>query len=269
MMKVYRMWLLPLLVLTLASLVAGCAPFGPVLGEQDPDPGSGPVELDGTLWTLIEMNGAPVADRGLATLDFDEGEVRGIGFCNSFFAPYEQEGEELSIGQIGQTLMACEDMDPEMEYFQTLANVASSRIEDGKLLLLDEAQTAVLVYEPAEHAALEGTTWVLTSIQTGSDSMSSPIWGAEATAIVEDGAIGGTTGCNSYSGEFAVDGANIEIGELIQTEMYCTEPEGVMEQEADYLEALSRAGSYEIVRERLTLFDAEGTPLLTYTVAAE
>ena len=221
------------------------------------------------MWTLIEMNGAPTEDRGVATLDFYEEEARGIGFCNSFFASYEHDGEALKFADIGQTLMACPDMDPEIEYFATLDNVAAGRIEDDTLLLLDADGNEILVYEPAAHAALEGTTWVLTSIPMGRDTVISPVWGAEVNAIVDDGTLMGSAGCNSYSAEIAIDGTDIELGDIIQTDMYCGEPEGVMEQEAAYLQALSQVASYEIVRSRLTLFDADGAVMLTYAAPAE
>ncbi len=225
--------------------------------------------LEGTRWNLIEMNGTPVTDPGKATLDFDEDSAGGIGFCNFFFASYEQDGSSLTIGDIGSTLMACPELDSEADYFAALETVAGSRIDDGNLVLLNAEGDAVLVYEPAKHTPLEGTAWLLTSMHTDRDSMTSLVWGAEATAVVEDGIIGGTTGCNHYSGEFTVDGAEVEVGELIQTEMYCEEPEGVMEQEAAYLRLLAQVESYEIVRDRLTFFDAGGTQLLTYAAAAD
>jgi heat shock protein HslJ len=268
-MKRYKVWMVAVLVLTLTSLVTGCASFAPVLAGRDADPGGDPVVLDGTQWNLIEMNGTPVADPGKATLDFDAESAGGIGFCNYFFASYEEDGESLTIGDIGSTLMACPDLDLEGDYFAALDQVASSRREGDTLVLLNAEGDAVLIFEPAVHAALEGTPWLLTSMYTDRDSMSSLVWGVDATAVVEDGIIGGTTGCNHYSGEFTVDGNTVEVGELVQTEMYCTEPEGVMEQEASYLRWLTQVESYEIVRDRLTFFNAEGAAILNYVVSAE
>jgi heat shock protein HslJ len=258
-----------ILVLTLTSLVTGCATFGPVLAGRNAAPDGDPAVLEGTVWDLIEMNGKPVAERGAATLEFAEESAGGVGFCNYFFASYEQDGASLTIREIGSTLMACPDLESEGEYFATLEKVASSRVDGENLVLLSEEGDTLLVFAPAEHMALEGTTWVLTSLNTGRDSISSPVWGAEATAIIEDGVIGGTTGCNHYSGEFTVDGADIEVGELIQTEMYCMEPEGVMEQEQAYLQALSQVATYEITRDRLTFYGAQGDTLLTYVASAD
>jgi heat shock protein HslJ len=268
-MKRHNLWMVAVLVLTLASLVTGCATFGPVLAGRNADPGGNQAELDGTQWNLIEMNGTPVTDPDKATLDFDAENAGGIGFCNYFFASYEQDGQSLTIGDIGSTLMACPNLELEGDYFAALDQVTASRREGDNLVLLNAEGDAILVFEPAAHAALEGTPWLLTNMLTDRDSMSSLIWGADATAVVEDGIIGGTTGCNHYSGEFTVEGSAVEVGELIQTEMYCEEPEGVMEQEASYLRLLAQVESYEIVRDRLTFFNAEGAAVLTYTVSAE
>jgi heat shock protein HslJ len=268
-MKRHNLWVGAILVLTLTSLVTGCASFGPVLAGRNAGPGGNQALLEGTLWNLIEMNDTRVTDPDKATLDFDVESAGGIGFCNYFFASYEQDGESLTIRDIGSTLMACPNLELEGDYFAALAQVTGSRMDGDNLVLLNAEGDAVLVFEPAAPVALEGTPWLLTTIYTGRDSMIGLVWGADATAVVEDGIIGGTTGCNHYSGEFTVDGSAVEIGELIQTEMYCEQPEGVMEQEATYLQLLAQVESYEIVRDRLTFFNAEGTSLLTYTVAVE
>jgi len=62
------------------------------------------------------------------------------------------------------------------------------------------------------------------------------ITGTTITAkFTDDSKITGSAGCNHYGGEYLLDGANLSISSLFSTLMYCTEPEGVMEQEARYL----------------------------------
>ena len=51
----------------------------------------------------------------------------------------------------------------------------------------------------------------------------------------EEGAVSGTSGCNSYSGSYQVDGSSLTVGMTVTTMMACAEP--VMEQEAAYLAA--------------------------------
>jgi heat shock protein HslJ len=49
--------------------------------------------------------------------------------------------------------------------------------------------------------------------------------------------------------------------------MYCTGP-GVMQQETTYLASLSRAAAFSITGNRLSLADANGSTLLSFTKAA-
>lgn len=50
------------------------------------------------------------------------------------------------------------------------------------------------------------------------------------------GAVSGNSGCNSYSGAYAINGTSLSIGPLISTRMAC-EPD-VMDQEQLYLASL-------------------------------
>ena len=97
------------------------------------------------------------------------------------------------------------------------------------LLLLTACSTAA---GPTEDP-LAGTAWELIAYRK-----SRPIPGSVITAVFEDGQVRGTTGCNSYSGPYQVDGDRIAIGPLAVTEMACLEPAGPMEQEALFREYL-------------------------------
>ena len=65
-----------MLVMTLSALVAGCAP----LGSGGDSAAGTEIDLDGTAWTVIEMNGEATPSEPEATLDFAEGQVSGIAF---------------------------------------------------------------------------------------------------------------------------------------------------------------------------------------------
>lgn len=67
----------------------------------------------------------------------------------------------------------------------------------------------------------------------------------------------GSAGCNSYFGEYEITGNKLTINSVGSTEMYCIEPEGVMEQETEYLEALQSASNYEIVDGKLRIYSEE------------
>ena len=82
-----------------------------------------------------------------------------------------------------------------------------------------------------------------------------PLPGTSITAdFGEDGTVAGSSGCNSYSTTYAVDGDQIEFGEQVaSTMMACEEP--VMEQERAYLDALSNSTRFDIVDDDLVLYD--------------
>ena len=69
--------------------------------------------------------------------------------------------------------------------------------------------------------------------------------GSTITAVF-DGVVGqvyGSSGCNQYTGGFAVDGTTLSITDLAVTLRNCNEPPGVMEQEQSYLATLEDAQS--------------------------
>ena len=73
-----------------------------------------------------------------------------------------------------------------------------------------------------------------------------------------DGTVSGNASCNSYSGSYEADGAAITIGPLAVTERFCADPEGIMDQEQQYLAALQNAQVYAISQARLELRDNSG-----------
>jgi heat shock protein HslJ len=107
---------------------------------------------------------------------------------------------------------------------------------------------------------LDGTAWVLVDLRG-----ENPIQGAEPTLSFDGGNAGGQTGCNSYGGDYQVGpGRSINFGELFQTEIYCMGPEGVMEQESDYMNALRQAAYYQITNNRLELQNQAGEKILIF-----
>ena len=54
----------------------------------------------------------------------------------------------------------------------------------------------------------------------------------------EDGKLSGSAGCNGFSATYTIDGEALEIGKSASTRKHCPEPEGLMDQERRFLEAL-------------------------------
>ncbi len=113
-------------------------------------------------------------------------------------------------------------------------------------------------------APLEDTAWILKSYgQPG--NLLTVLAGTEITATF-DGAekrVNGSAGCNSYSGDYQLSDNTLTFLMISHTEMYCMEPEGVMEQETQYLKTLNTAESYQV--KDGTLQVNSGNEILIYT----
>lgn len=109
--------------------------------------------------------------------------------------------------------------------------------------------------------SLDGTSWVLVTY-----SKNSPIPGTEPTLHFEDGQVSGSASCNSFGGSYITDGDILNFGDLFMTEMYCMDPEGIMDQESAYLQLLGDANSFEIQDGTLVIFSS-GHETLTFQPA--
>ena len=97
-------------------------------------------------------------------------------------------------------------------------------------------------------SSIEDTDWVLQSYGEFGN-LKDVLTNTEITAefVSSEGTVEGSAGCNSYSGSYEVKNSQLSIpGPIAATEMYCMEPEGVMEQERQYLELLQAAESYSV-----------------------
>jgi heat shock protein HslJ len=112
---------------------------------------------------------------------------------------------------------------------------------------------------------LAGTEWTLTSLNG-----SSLIEDTEITLFFKEAYLGGTMTCNQYgggpdSGKYtATDDGKLAIPQLAVTVQLCAEPEGIMEQEAAYIEALHDAATYRVTDDRLEIADTSGRTTLVF-----
>ena len=94
--------------------------------------------------------------------------------------------------------------------------------------------------EPTAAADLAGTSWTLVSI-----GATPAIVGAGASLTFDpSGNVSGSTGCNSFSGSYALDGSALTFGPLATTRMACEEAS--MAQEASVLEALAGVSGWGV-----------------------
>ena len=96
--------------------------------------------------------------------------------------------------------------------------------------------------------SLAGTSWTLQSLN-GEDL----IPGSEITAQFGEEQILGNAGCNSYQANYEQNNNQLTVLDFVSTEIFCEEPEGVMDQEGEYMALMLRVDRFEIENDRLTL----------------
>lgn len=104
-------------------------------------------------------------------------------------------------------------------------------------------------------SSLDGTDWVLTSLNGAS-----PL--GSFTLTFADGQVNGKAGCNSYFGDYDQSGNTLSIPMIGMTEMYCMDPEGIMDQETLYVGILSRVDSFSMDGTQLQLESSDGAFLV-------
>jgi heat shock protein HslJ len=255
---------LPAILVTALLLCAGHPIVSSAVAGENP---SGANPLAGTHWTLSDLGGKEPAADATVTLSFAaDGTVGGSNGCNQYTGSYEITGSALRFpSEFAATLMACPEpaMAQADSFMQALKRTATFELDDAKLRLLDGG-AAELARFAAQGENVVGTSWKVTGYNNGRQAVVSVLIGTEITArFGEDGRLTGTSGCNEYSASYEIDGEGIEIGPAGATRRFCAEPEGTMEQERRYLEALQSAATFRTAGEKLELRTAEGALAVT------
>ena len=112
-----------------------------------------------------------------------------------------------------------------------------------------EEPTPEPTLEPPPESGLEGPTWILIGAPPDVD----------ITAQFNDGAVNGSSGCNTYSGSYTTNGNNITISGFTSSQQLCDDD--IMATEQTYLLSLQSASGFQVDEEagRLTINVAGGT----------
>jgi len=231
--------------------------------------------LQGVRWVLVSyLNAAGETAEALAdrevTAEFNtDGQLGGSAGCNRYFASYTVDGSALTIGQAGSTMMACEPaevMEQEAQFLAALTTAAGWHVEGNQLHILDANGQTVALFAASEPASLTGGTWSATGINNGKQAVTSLVIDTTVTAVFgEDGSLNGSAGCNNFMTSYTLDGQNITIEPAATTRKMCP-GEGVMEQETQFLTALTTATTWNISGEVLELRTADGALAVSFTL---
>jgi heat shock protein HslJ len=244
------------------AFLAGCAR----------EPGAVEDSLAATGWLLDTLNGDPVLAEATVTLNFGAGgTLSGSDGCNQYNTTYTVSGSSLTVSEpIATTRMACPEaiMQQGSAYLEALGNAASYE-KQGDKLTLAAADGAPLATFSAQSTDLAGTSWDVITYNNGKQAVVSVMTGTQLTASFGDaGAVTGFAGCNDYNASYVTSGrAKIELGPVASTRKFCGQPEGVMDQEAQYLAALATAATYRIDGDKLEFRTADGAIAASFAKA--
>jgi heat shock protein HslJ len=243
-------------IVLFASLAAGCG------GDSNGDP----ADIENKPWQLTSAIDLTIPDGVVSSAAFTNGNVFGTAGCNTYRAPYTLDGDLLEIGEPSGTLIGCPPPVDEFEraYLDALGEVATWTLDGEELVLSDSDDNELLRFAVASIVG----EWTVTGVNTG-DAVVSPIVGTELTAVfADDGSLTGSAGCNNFTTSYTADSGDIQVEPAASTKKLCSEPEGIMDQEAAYLAALAAATQYGFNGPTMRLLDGEGMNLVTLTRAA-
>jgi heat shock protein HslJ len=117
---------------------------------------------------------------------------------------------------------------------------------------------------PGVAAALGDTAWTLTSYLNTAGAATPAAPGKAATlAFASDNTFTGSTGCNSFSGQYTASGSNLKLTIGPMTRIACSGP--VALQEGAVTSGFPKVVTYSVGAGNLLLDDAQHVTLFTYT----
>ncbi len=138
----------------------------------------------------------------------------------------------------------------------------------GAIALAIVGFVAIIGLSISAEDSLEGETWVADELVVDNNA-TRPLTGTVLTAVFDDGSLSGVAGCNDYFTGYEVDGSSIEMGPIASTQAFCSEPDGIMDQEFAYMGLLEMADRYERDGDRLTLSQGENVLVIYYVARVE
>jgi heat shock protein HslJ len=256
-------------VLALSACGAGTPANTPTpTGAPGSDAAGSP--LAGTAWVLATLNGQPPVPDTQITLSFDVTDLAGSDGCNRYRSSYQAVGDTIRIAEnLMGTMMACPEpvMQQASGYQAALKGVATFKVDGQQLTLFDAAGASLATFD-AQSTELAGTSWTVTGFNNGKQAVVSVLNGTTLSMEFAGGQLGGSTGCNSFDTTYQVSGDSLTIASAAATAKLCPEPAGVMDQEAQFLQALATAATYRVEGDTLEIRTADGAIAVTATRAS-
>jgi heat shock protein HslJ len=240
-------------LLSLLAFLGGIAPAGAQPAKQP--------KLTGQTWQLATLGGVNRKSAGLTATFTTAGKVSGFSGCNTYSGTYTTSGSSIRVAKsLAVTKKACRRllMARERAFLAALTGARTYSIANSTLTLKGTRGHALATFT-VQSQSLAGTQWTATAVNNGKQAVTSVLAGTKLTlAFGKDGHASGSGGCNSFGGPYTTTPPKISIGPLTSTQMACSTPNGVMDQEASYFAALGSAATYSIQGSTLELRTGSG-----------
>jgi heat shock protein HslJ len=226
-----------------------------------------PLSLSGINWQLNDLivnnEVVAVAETPATAFFGEDGHLSGTTGCNNYRTTFSLDGRVIRISpEISSTRRAClsEELSAqESAYLVALPQATAYDIQEGRLELRNAAGELLAAYSLAAISDLPGSHWLVTGYNDGL-AVTSPIVGSEITLTFdESGNIEGGASCNRYFGPYQSGDSSLTIGPLVTTRALCNEPEGIMQQEAQFLAILQSVATYSFQGNLLEIRTAADT----------
>jgi len=225
-----------------------------------------------TAWVLESFgepeDNLPVIPGTRPSVNFLYERYTGYGGCSWVLGVYTADANGLLRIQTPATPVPamCEPagvMEQESLFMSSLLNVTEYQLEGEKLVGYTVQNQRMFTLVPAEPVPFEGTSWTLRFFVDGTIGMPLIIDTA-ITAQFEGDQMSGSAGCNTYTATVAREGETFTISDLTVTDQTCTEPEGIMEQEARFLADLALVANHRHIGNTLQMGDSPEQPSLLF-----
>ena len=223
--------------------------------------------LEGRTWRLVEyvadlgsespeqrppaerLPRVPLTPVARAAMQFERGTVSGTTGCNRLASAYTLTDSSIAFELGRSTMMACNDaiMSQEQTILAHWPNVVRYAVVNERLQLMNQRGAVLMTFEQERPRALVGTLWEATGYNNGRGGVTTLVANTRITAeFTESGRVSGSSGCNTYRAGFATQADTLNFTPPESTEMMCSTPAGVMEQESAYLAALQTVSTFRI-----------------------
>jgi heat shock protein HslJ len=226
---------------------------------------AGTAALERGTWVLAGFGpvNAQTPAVGEATIAFDGANVSGSTGCNRFNGGYSANANTLTFGALAATAAACTSdalNAQERTILATLNGTVTYTINGDELRIIYDGGRQALTYRIAGALNLQTGRWVL--VQFG--DVANPQAAIGEPTIAFDGRnVSGSTGCNTFNGDYTATSDTIRFGPLATTRAACTS-DALFAQETAILLSLLGEVDFTIIGNELRINTEAGRRALVY-----